>query len=864
MENEKQGNEKMENNCSSDIVIYNYIYINKEKMFTLKALIPISHIVKKNNEENDNNELIKYEMEELNKKYIERNYQLFQGIIYFYDSKNNDLLNNIITSIYQIAHKFKNEGFLPIVIIGDKNNLESALYNNVQNDRYNKIKNIKYLEPSDEIKNSIIMAIKLTIKMRIIYQRYEYFKSESKINEEQIISMVMKSKENIERCTKCDKVLDASIDTFSKTVIFYCNDCMIEKTFPFSEYNICKKKKQCIECNKTKDNSYYCYTCKVNLCHDCKKAHLQKEEDDDNVNHVIYPNNLIEMICLYHKKICYNYCLECKKNICMNCEIESHINHKTEIFDNKSIMKLISKQKKSLKIEKERYQLIKDTINDCVKSLKEYFQELIKFKEKEISIKEEMIKEYEIFKYDNILKENIKKMKFGNDATVIYDNKYSWDVKLNSLFEFFNEPIQLIKTKLCLKENMKGPYYLDTKKALTENNIIDEMNEKITDICSLHKYMDKNYFAVSFNNGLLKIYDDDFSGIPSKIIKEFEKTEGINSLCKSLGHSLLLIGNTKIKKLYLSEDLEEYKIISEIDIQDKVFSSALEIETFNCIITNGLNKLTIYDSNNGNLLLETKNKDGKEFGKEVIFMDKISEKKIIVNICDKFEKMKMNKEENFNDISLNENTLSEFIKLDNNNSSITNSIFNSKDYDNSHWEILEFEKNEDTIMLKDNHVFEKTINYIGTINNQYLLLYNEKDKQINLADLTKYYNIIQLKFKHPKPITSYELKRRGNLLDLLVICDGEFIIQCSLNLNRGLLYAVATIKFDKYLIRSRTLSLSLINISTNNIKDIQNSKNNKMNNSIVKIVNFSKNSFLLFAKDNTIYTLKYRKKEKFS
>ena len=39
---------------------------------------------------------------------------------------------------------------------------------------------------------------------------------------------------------------------------------------------------------------------------------------------------------------------------------------------------------------------------------------------------------------------------------------------------------------------------------------------------------------MSYNNGLLKIYDDDFNGIPNKIIKEFGKTEGINSLCKSL------------------------------------------------------------------------------------------------------------------------------------------------------------------------------------------------------------------------------------------------------------------------------------------------------------------------------------------
>ena len=68
-------------------------------------------------------------------------------------------------------------------------------------------------------------------------------------------------------------------------------------------------------------------------------------------------------------------------------------------------------------------------------------------------------------------------------------------------------------------------------------------------MCSLINYAEKNYFAISFNTGQLKIYNDNFENrIPVTIIKEFEPYEGINSLYITIGNNVLLVGNLQIKK----------------------------------------------------------------------------------------------------------------------------------------------------------------------------------------------------------------------------------------------------------------------------------------------------------------------------
>jgi hypothetical protein len=181
--------------------------------------------------------------------------------------------------------------------------------------------------------------------------------------------------------------------------------------------------------------------------------------------------------------------------------------------------------------------------------LKIYFQKLIIYKKKEIEIKEGMIKELEIFKYNKTLIENVKNLEFENNdiynnTNTNINNNDSWEQKFNNIFQFFNQSIEVKNYNLCHKENLKGPFG-----NLQKINNETESDEGVTDLCSLNQYLGKNYFAASFNNGLLKIYNDNFEyKVPILIVKEFEQYDGINSLYKLGENSLLLIGNSIIKK----------------------------------------------------------------------------------------------------------------------------------------------------------------------------------------------------------------------------------------------------------------------------------------------------------------------------
>jgi hypothetical protein len=180
---------------NDEVITNNLIYINKNEISLIKASMPAVFLRKKKDEMKDKNDLIKYKKEELNRKNIEKNYKLCEGIIYVYNSQK----NNTISLIYQIVHKFKNDEFTPIIIIGNRMNLEGELTKNDKN-YFNRLKNIIFIEPSNDIKNCIVEAIKEIFLMKKINQNYENFKKDNGIKEAEIINSIKKIKENILRC----------------------------------------------------------------------------------------------------------------------------------------------------------------------------------------------------------------------------------------------------------------------------------------------------------------------------------------------------------------------------------------------------------------------------------------------------------------------------------------------------------------------------------------------------------------------------------------------------------------------------------------------------------------------------------------
>lgn len=793
---------------------------------------------------------------------IENNISSINGVISIYIISNKKTLDKIIDCFKKIEillKKVKIQTYFPKFILGNQKAFKNSIKKEKEKDKdkNNIMNNIIYLEGTEDSNFCINMAIDAYIKLKKENEIFENFMIENKFNEKQYINNINKSKINTIKCLKCQQIYELSFDQLSSSVLLFCKNCKSEKKLDIFNFEKLIKEIKCMLCNKSiSPNSInYCFRCQKSICQQCAKSHSHYEEE---INDYIYPSNLINILCNIHNKLCYKYCNKCQKNICIDCEVELHIDHESIIYNEKEICKLIFDKKKSIKAEKERYKKIKDMIDDCLDSLKKYFDKLILYKEQELKIKEDLVQEFEIYKYDKTMIENINNLKFGFCSHISFNSKDSWDKKLKNIFEFFNEPIKIKITKLCVKQNLKGPFNIlknidDIRKnSVVYENIKDKDEEKVTDLCAINK----NHFAVSYRNGILKIFNDDFGNRrPINKISEFEPNEGINSLFKLYGKSLLLIGNSKIKKINLSDDFKEYNIINEIEVNDQTFNFALELESLNSILTkNNFNHIIFYDNKNGDELSDITDDINIKIEQEILLIDKISENKIIMKISDIFDMSNY-------EINVERKTINR--KSDNlNDDDIDNFILNEVSYNsfyvkstktqNSTLIILEFEREENKIKIKKKYSFEKNINFLGKINEFLLLLYNNETNKMILFDISTYKITIDFLFKSiQKPDVSFTLsKRNDEILDLLLLCEEEFICQYILNIKFGIIYGIAKMKID--ILNEKIYQL--VDLDNRNSKE--NLNDDKNENGIIKIVNLSKSSYLIITRDNNIYNLK--------
>ena len=820
--------------------LYKYIFIDSHgKISMIKAIEKYS---------NNNNGEILFNKFETNKNELEKNIKVFNGMIIVYNSIENEIFLNLYEYFQKIEKNLIKEKYFPKIIIGDKQDYINSFNINLKDKKNsNKLKNIKFIEPSLDTNETIKKAVEEIIKIKKIKEAYDHFINRNVINDKCIINTFIKSKINLLKCFNCNQIYEISIINNSKNIKIYCSKCDFTLNVDIMDFDKFINDINCFECRRKKSENNqinYCFLCKKNICDECSKNHLHKEDKDYiKCNNNIYPNNLIDLFCNKHYKICYNYCLKCKKNICPECEIEFHINHSTKIFEYNKICKLISKKKKKLIIEKEKFKKIKNIVEDCINSLKKYFNKLILNKEKEIYYKEKIIQELEIFKLDNTLIENTNNLKFTKYELSIYNNKDSWDKKLSNIFDYFNEPIKIEEVKLSLKENLIGPF--DILQNIEETLHGTSVNfEKVTDLCPLHYYKGNYHFAVSFNNGLLKIYNDDFDNrIPINIIKIFEDSEGIISLQKSSGNSLLLIGVSKIKRINLSQNLLDYKIINEIDLKDQLFKLAIENDLFNGLIwINNLNEIVFYDYFKQITSSISKNKDIED-GKEISFMYNISHNKMILQFNNSNNLIELKAEAG----SLTINCDEKFNNNNNNNIDSTSSLLlinnslNPEESSNIYWKIIEIEKNEDKIEINKSYKFKSDIYYLGKMSEQIILLFNKTLKKMILFNILVYSNDLEISFKYThNPLSAFYLNKRNDFYDLLLIKEEGIISQYSLNSKLGIIHEI-----DKNKI-----------IENDNKTLIETKKENGFKNSIVKTINLTKNCFLFFSKGNYIYKLK--------
>ena len=844
-ENSNLVNNNSENNINKNqkknSKLYLFVFLVDQEVGNSLVIKAFHELNEKNQEYNillNKNNSIKMELGEIKiLKEMDKIITSIDGIIFINNFQDEKKLDNNVELIKKIDKKIKKSNskkFFPKLFIGNR----IELMNFFEKKHPNFYKNDVYIfeMPIDRPFN-IYSSSELLIKMIQIKDNYAKFLTENKIDEKHLKKNLRETSNNLYKCLNCNHIYKILLEYYSKKIYFKCNQCNMDLEFSFQEYsNFNNNELDCNACKKLSEKKHlnYCQICKKYICEDCIKKHIQKEYKVKNENYKLYKYkyNLSNFFCNIHKKICNEYCFDCEVNICPECEIYSHLAHDIKLFNNSEIFELIKEQKNELLLEKTNFEKMNEIFEDCLESLKVYFENLLINKKKEFEIKEEIINQLEFFKYDNILIENVKNLEFDKYESFNYDKNDSVDKKIINIFEFFNKPKKIQKVNLCTKENLKGPYDILKRVNLKEEDKNDDI-EHLTDLCFLNNYMDKNYFATSFNNGLLKIYNDNFGNrVPITIIKEFEDSEGIKSLEKSKDNSLLLVNYWKIKKIKFSDDYKEYKVINIMEKKEQLFKMAVEIGEINALLTtNDYNHINIYDFNNGKELYKNYLK------KEILFIKKISENKIILQISENHLMSSVN-------IDKERNSL--FINID--NIDLLNESFNSeikikKEDKDITLKINEFDIINNEIKLKKNFTFKKGINYLGKIEENLLLLYDKLENQVVLFDINTYESVLKLFFNSSlKPVTSLLINKSIDSFDLLILSEGEILAQCVLNSKLNFINLTSKLKIEK-IEKSKA------------IQPIE-EKKQKSNNEIKKIISFAKDNFLIITKENLLYNLK--------
>ena len=153
---------------------------------------------------------------------------------------------------------------------------------------------------------------------------------------------------------------------------------------------------------------------------------------------------------------------------------------------------------------------------------------------------------------------------------------------------------------------------------------------------------------------------------------------------------------------------------------------------------------------------------------------------------------------------------------------------------------MEFEKEENDIKIKKSHLFDENLNYLGKINDDYILLFNNITNIISIFYINDYYEILSLNFNNfTNPLNIYPLGRRDDFVDLLFICEKGNLCQYTLNLKMNYIYLISKININK--------------IKTNNLLDLN---EEIYNNNIKKYIYFNDRNFLFITEDISFYNLK--------
>ena len=295
-------------------------------------------------------------------------------------------------------------------------------------------------------------------------------KKENELFSSQSKEIIKLNYSKIYRCSKCWKMPKIEINEINNSIIMKCihkneNEKQIYKINKFLEAQ--NKIPEITQCNFCKGGNYnhannfdYCYICQKIYCKKCENNHKNSKECDKTKKDVT-PFYYLDSFCNLHETPTKFYCLNCNKYTCETCFEKEHRKHNFKFYDKDYVEKLIKDNKKLVESTKICYEYLEAYFNDLMKSLRNKFNELMDLKKKKLDIKENLIKELELYKNNINLTESVAGLKFEDIKlkSINYSTNLNWKNKLDIIFDYLNEPLYLkdtIKTKKRYKTKYKN------------------------------------------------------------------------------------------------------------------------------------------------------------------------------------------------------------------------------------------------------------------------------------------------------------------------------------------------------------------------------------------------------------------------
>ena len=313
------------------------------------------------------------------------------------------------------------------------------------------------------------------------------------------------------------------------------------------------------------------------------------EKNDKNEKNKIKNENkiqifLMDSFCANHIQIFKYYCFNCHKNICDLCE-NQHKNHNLiKLEDILLEAEELIEKKNKLNKEKEELKKINDCFNALIEAIKRKFQRLYSIKQKELDIKEKIIKDYETIKYNFHSIENVHNLKFNNNNFIDKSNNSDWFHRFNLIFKYLNSNLSNKNNDIFDLLNNRNE---NNKIKIISNNSMNKINKLI---------ILKNEDIAISNNSKMIIYDK--CNLEEKLnIDVFKNNSRINSFIEKEGGGLLCAGYEYIKSINLSLNNKSYYVEDIIYKKNKDLNSIIELNNDYLILLNNNSILELWKKN---------------------------------------------------------------------------------------------------------------------------------------------------------------------------------------------------------------------------------------------------------------------------